>query len=77
MFIAGNDVQIIGGSELQFTGNSMTRFTTISGIDNDFSDGTRLARLCISVVRSRTGNTVPADVYPSSILVQVIDDDGN
>ena len=75
MFIAGNDVQIIGGSELQFTGNSMTRFTTISGIDNDFSDGTRLVRLCISV--ERTGNTVPADVYPSSILVQVIDDDGN
>lgn len=74
MSIAGNGVQI-ERSDLQFTGESMRQFTTIMAIDNDLSDGTRLARLCINVIGME--NNVPAKVYPSSIQVEVIDNDGN
>ena len=76
MFIAGNEVHIIGGSELHFTGTMLSHFTTILAIDDDFSDGTRLARLCIRAING-IESSVPVEIYPSSIQVQVIDNDGN
>ena len=45
-------------------------------IDNDSSDGTRSAQLCIGVVDGPETN-VPAETYPSIIPVQVDDNDGN
>ena len=52
----------------------MVQFAIISASDNDVSDGTRSAQLCLTKVQ---GSNVPVEFYPGSIPVQVIDNDGN
>ena len=69
----GGVLQIQNG-RLTFTRQLNNQCTKISAVDNEVSDGTRSTRLFLR--RNPQDSTVPSVVYPDTIPVKVIDNDG-
>ena len=70
-FFTENEV-VLGTESLAFE-RVTKRCTTISAVDDNVSEGTHSSQLIVEA----SGSTVPTEVYPNSIPVVIIDNDGN